>query len=250
MSVAADVMPSMRTAIALVLVLLAACGSTEPSGDRPDEPFERITCGGPLAFHPAVLDQQAVAERGDDPAAAALREALAPADGDIDEALPESGWIEVTRTESMVKYLARGGRGPGLAILTVVLRDGQWTLDRSGRCELLPEMRAGLDLAKFRVAADQQLGPDTTEVEILVTELGCSSGQDAQGRIVVDRILPSDDSLIVVMATVPRDGEQECPDNPETPFLLELPEPLGNRSLLDGSEIPPRDATACHRFAC
>ena len=134
--------------------------------------------------------------------------------------------------------------------MTVVLRGGQWTVDGTGRCELLPEMRAGLDLAKFRVAADQQLTPDTREVEILVTELACSSGQDAQGRIVVDRILPSDTSLIVVMATVPRGGAQECPDNPETSFLLELSEPLGDRLLLDGSEIPPRDAPACHRFAC
>jgi hypothetical protein len=67
---------------------------------------------------------------------------------------------------------------------------------------------------------------------------------------VVDRILPSDASLIVVMATVPRGGAQDCPDNPETSFLLELPEPLGDRLLVDGSEIPPRDATVCHLFAC
>ena len=56
--------------------------------------------------------------------------------------------------------------------------------------------------------------------------------------------------MVVVIGTVPRGGAQECPDNPETPFLLALPEPLGDRVLLDGYSIPPRDATECHRFAC
>jgi hypothetical protein len=237
--------------IALIagVIALAACGSPEPSDNRPEQAFTRITCGGPPAFHPSVLDQEGGAERGDDPAAATLRAALAPANQDSD-ILPDTGWIAVTRSESMVKYLARGGDGPGLGIVTVVRRDGQWTFDRSGRCELLPEIREGLDLAMFRVAPGQQLTPEITDVEVLVQELACNSGQDARARVRVDRILPGDSSVIVVIATVPRGGAQDCQNNPETPFLLELPEPLGDRVLLDGYSIPPRDATECHRFAC
>jgi hypothetical protein len=232
------------------VLVFAACAVAQPSDDQPEQPFTRVLCGGPPAFHPGVLDQEGGAEGADDPAAAALRAALAPTGGDIDEDLPNTGWIEVTRTESMVKYLARGGNGPGLAIVIVKLRDGQGRLDASGRCELLPEIRPGLELAMFRVAPGQQLTPEMTEVEVLVTELGCNSGQDARGRVRVERIVPGDSSVIVVMATAPRDGAQECPDNPETPFLLELPEPLGDRALLDGYSIPPRDARECHPFAC
>jgi hypothetical protein len=36
----------------------------------------------------------------------------------------------------------------------------------------------------------------------------------------------------------------------ETPYLLELSEPLGDRMLLDGAEVPPRDATTCHARVC
>jgi len=232
------------------VVVLAGCGVAQPSDDQHEQPFTSVVCGGPPAFDPGVLDQEGRAELADDPAATALRAALAPTGGDIDEALPDTGWIEVTRDESMVKFLAPGGDGPGLAIVRVVLRDGPWTLESSGRCELLPEIPAGLDLAMFRVAPGQELTPETTEVDVLVQELACNSGQDARGRVRVDRIIPGDSGVIVVMATEPRGGAQDCPDNPETPFLLELPEPLGDRALLDGYSIPPRDATECHRFAC
>ena len=237
---------AVRALLAAAFVL-AACDAVQPSDEPAEEPFTRILCGGPPAFHPDVLDQEGAAERGDDPAAATLRAALG---GDIDDTLPDTGWIEVTRTESMVKYLAVGGQGPGLAIVRARLRNGQWTVDGAGRCELLPEIRAGLRLAMFRLAPGQQLTPEMTEVEVLVTELACNSGQDARGRVRVERIIPGDSSVIVVMATAPRDDAQACPDNPETPFLLELPEPLGDRALLDGYSIPPRDATECHRFAC
>jgi hypothetical protein len=197
-----------------------------------------------------VLDQEGSAERGDDEAAAVLRGALAPTRDDTDEALPDTGWIEVSRTDTTIKYLARGGQGPGLAIVALVGRDGQWRLHGSGRCELVPEIRPGLDLAMFRVAPGEELTPESTNIEVLVTELGCNSGEDARGRIRVEHIVPGADSVTVVLVTVPRGGAQECPDNPETPFLLVLPEPLGDRVLLDGYSIPPRDATECHRFAC
>jgi hypothetical protein len=38
-------------------------------------------------------------------------------------------------------------------------------------------------------------------------------------------------------------GNQECPRNPDLPVEITLPEPLGDRKLVDGSTIPPRDAT-------
>jgi hypothetical protein len=237
---------SAAVALCICAVVVVGCQATP----NPVQPFARVTCAGPPAFDPAVLDQPGGAERGDGAEAAALRGALAPTNTDADVALPDSGWIQVTRTGAAVKYVAQGGEGPGLAIVALTRRDGQWILDRSGRCEVLPEIRAGLELAMWRVAAGQQLGPETTEVDVLVTELGCNSGQDAEGRVLVDRVVSDERSVIVVMATAPRGGAQECPDNPETPFVLNLPEPLGERVLMDGYSLPPRDATECHRFAC
>ena len=50
-------------------------------------------------------------------------------------------------------------------------------------------------------------------------------------------------SVTVTYSVRHKVGAQDCQGN--TPFAVELklPEPLGARMLLDGSETPPRDAT-------
>jgi hypothetical protein len=60
-------------------------------------------------------------------------------------------------------------------------------------------------------------------------------------------------AMTVVFAAVrPDDAEGSCirQVTVETPYLLELSEPLGDRMLLDGAEVPPRDATTCHARVC
>jgi hypothetical protein len=84
---------------------------------------------------------------------------------------------------------------------------------------------------------------------VLVTEHACNSGEDARGRITVAAIDEDDDSVTVTLAVRPRGGAQECPSNPETPFVIELSAPLGDRALLDGSSVPARDATVCPDIA-
>ena len=238
------------------LLMLGGCGTQPPTTEESGGPgvafqqaFPRVTCGGPPGFDPALLDEPGRAEQGNDPTASALRAALVPKEGETD-VLPDTGWVEVTRTDDLVKFIADGGDGPGLAIVTIQQRDGQWLPDVSGRCDLRPELRDGLNLAQFRVAPHEQLTADTTELDVLVLEGACTSGEDAQGRIVEPTIVRGSDALTVVFATVPLDGAAECEITPETPFVLELPEPLGDRMLLDGSSIPPRDATTCHPRVC
>ena len=214
-----------------------------------EQAFPRLTCGGPAGFDRRLLDGPGQAEQGDDATAAALRSTLVLAEGETDS-LPDTGWIEVTRTEQNIRYLARGGQGPGLAIATIQLRDGQWIPDASGRCDLRPELREGLNLAQFRVADYERVTAETTEMDVLVLESACTSGEDARGRIVEPTIVSDSESVTVVFATVPLEGAADCDITPETPFVLELPEPLGERVLLDGSQVPPRDATTCHPRVC
>ncbi len=110
---------------------------------------------------------------------------------------------------------------------------------------LQPDAGSDLHRASFRVAPDVELTPDLTEIEVLVTERACNSGEDASGRIEEPVVTLGAESVTVVFAVRPRGGAQECPSNPETPYVLVLAEPLGDRVLLDGSEMPPRDATEC-----
>jgi hypothetical protein len=105
-----------------------------------------------------------------------------------------------------------------------------------------------MGIASFRVEP-AALDPAATEIPVLVTERACNSGEDARGRIVVSAIRADDDAVTVTLAVRTRGGAQSCPSNPETPFVLELEEPLGDRQLLDGSSIPARDATVCPDIA-
>ena len=235
--------PGRRSLLTAPVLALSACSLflSAAAGD--------LTCDGGPSFSPEALEGPADAENGPGSAAEALRRHLARDEIDIDS-LPDAGWIEVSRTDASAFYLTPDPAAEGSWIYASVDHDGEgWEVDGWGGCSLQPDVGPGLGIASFRIAPDVELDPDSTEVAVLVTERACNSGQDARGRIVVAAIDGKDDRVTVTLAVRPRGGAQTCPSNPETPFILELPEPLGDRALLDGSSVPPRDATICPDIA-
>lgn len=240
-------------AIALALFLLTACSATDPppSDDAPGMPLPgRVSCGQVAPSFPlAVLDQDGDVHPGNDAPAAILLATLRETQGLPEgERLPSTGWIRAVQTEDIVLFVAPGGAAPW-SMVKVQLRDGIWGFDASGQCRLQPELPAGVGSAVFRLAPPADLGPDATRVDLLVTETACNSGDDARGRVRVLDIIPAAETVTVLLGVAPRPGDHECPSNPETPFTLELPEPLGDRILLDGSSVPARDATSCPDLA-
>lgn len=207
-----------------------------------------LTCGGSPSFSAEILEGPARAETGDGPAAEALRRHLGTENIDIDW-LPDAGWLEISNIGGSVHYLARDPAAESSWFYATVARDGgEWRVSGWGGCTLEPDVGPGLGIASFRVEGDD-LDPAATSIPVLVTERACNSGEDARGRIVVSAIEVEDDAVSVTLAVRPRGGAQACPSNPETPFVVDLPEPLGDRRLLDGSSIPPRDATVCPDIA-
>ena len=237
----------------LVGLLLAGCAAdssptpsiTAPGAVDPGTVAANVTCGGP-PFPASVLTEEGNAELADGPEADALRELL-----DRPEAaglLPRTGWRLAVHTDDKVVYIAdvpARGDEPSLADVTLELANGTWRMFGFGQCRPVPDVGPGLGLAEFRVAPHEDLEPGVTAIDVLVTERACNSGEDASGRIVRPSILTAADSVTVVFAVRPRGGNHTCPSNPETPFILELREPLRDRVLLDGSSIPARDATTC-----
>ncbi len=235
----------MRTALALIAILLVGCTAQPDLPSTVAEPRlpGRVTCGDRSvpAFPLAVLDQDGNVDPGEDEPAALLQAVVR----ESAETLPEDGWIRVVETADTVMFVARGGAGMAWSMVKFQLRDGVWQADAYGQCRLQPAIPDGTNLAVFRVAPDAELGPEATDVPLLVTETACNSGEDARGRIRVLDIIPAGGTVTILLGIVPRPGGHECPSNPETPFSLELPEPLGDRVLLDGSSVPARDATTC-----
>ena len=86
-------------------------------------------------------------------------------------------------------------------------------------------------------------GPDATSIAALIQEEACASGRSPKGRVLEPQLFSSSDAILVTVWVRDQVGGQDCQGNPTFPLEISLTEPLGERRLLDGSEVPPRDAT-------
>lgn len=91
--------------------------------------------------------------------------------------------------------------------------------------------------------AREKPGPEATTIPALIVERACASGKSPDGRLLPPQVFSSADAILVTVWVVRRPGGQDCQGNPPFAIEIELTEPLGDRKLLDGSEVPPRDAT-------
>ena len=83
-----------------------------------------------------------------------------------------------------------------------------------------------------------KIDPGSTSIPILVVEQGCSSGANAEGRIVAD-VIESNDQVRIDVAVKPLEGAQTCEGIPPTLYTVELDEPLGDRQIV-GTSDPER----------
>jgi hypothetical protein len=73
---------------------------------------------------------------------------------------------------------------------------------------------------------------------VLLTERECVSGQEIGDRLVGPQIVMTDSSIRIAFAANPPEGDAfTCQGNPETPFVLELPQPIGDREIIEGYGI-------------
>jgi len=80
---------------------------------------------------------------------------------------------------------------------------------------------------------------DSTELQLLVTETDCNSGQAADGRVKLVSLKETADTVTVTIGVKPRGGNNTCPGNPATPFTVTLDDPLGDRTIIDGTRGLP-----------
>jgi hypothetical protein len=83
----------------------------------------------------------------------------------------------------------------------------------------------------------------STSINAFVRELACASGKSPKGRIEGPLFDLSETAVTVTFGVRPLPGDQDCQGNPLEPVTFTLPEPLATRALLDGGDVPPRDAS-------
>jgi hypothetical protein len=107
---------------------------------------------------------------------------------------------------------------------------GSWTGD-----ELGDPVAARWSLADPQVSPD----PGATELALMIAEVPCSSGSPIEGRTEPPVIETSATSVIITIKVHQLlGGLQTCPLH-LWPMTVRLPEPLGDRQLLDGGQVPP-----------
>jgi hypothetical protein len=211
----------------------------------PRDDSELFICSdGPPAFRAADLEAPTGAEREDHPAAQVLRDHAADPGGA--EEVPATGWRVLYRSDREVLYMCdesfedEDGEGIEHHLVSVKrARDGSWEWSTSSHYfESFDVIRDGNPASEWRLdpSADPP-GPDDTELQVLVTECHCASGQSAEGRIEQPDVFYGDDEIRIVAYVTALGGSQRCPGNPPTPAVFVLPEPIGGRRLVDAGRF-------------
>jgi hypothetical protein len=238
-------------AVALVM-LVSGCAQAgaaggSPVGDASVEESEYLCQGTPVPA--SVLTDGATADQLGEEAAAALDGAGVP---DID---PEQ-WRVLTETDTKV-YLVRelpeprdsDGEQRTHEVLGIVWVDeteegGEgWQFYRHGDCALRYDL-GDLGGATVALDPDNPPDPDSSQVHLLVTEFACASGELADGRVALARLVEHEDRVEIVVGVEPPPGIQTCQSHSPTPFIVELDEPLGSRTLVDAAVYPERELAA------
>ena len=96
---------------------------------------------------------------------------------------------------------------------------------------------SGEAAAVWNVAPGQSLDADSTAFTALVHRVGCNSGVTGD---VNDPTIEVDDEEVVITFTVSpgEPSSASCPGNEPIAYEVELPEPLGDRKLIDGECAP------------
>jgi hypothetical protein len=149
-----------------------------------------------------------------------------------------AGWRVLASTDDEILY----GRGRPPELLTISVRRnrrGRWSALGVSNRRPLRVTRDGVRASSWRLDPDFRLAPDTRELRILVTEQTMSSGALADDRLLTPEIYLDDDELLLRLYVRPIEGYVGRAKKYETPVIIDLPESVGDRKVLDGALYEP-----------
>ena len=95
----------------------------------------------------------------------------------------------------------------------------------------------GAEAARWRLDPSFTHAPESTDIPLLVQEAACASGTPATGRIDLS-VRYSAAAVTIDIRVRPLVGDQSC-QAVETPYSVQLREPLGQRELVDANARMP-----------
>ena len=218
---------------------LAAGGSGGPDPavkQWPNWPGQ-VSCSGPPFKPLVVFSGPTDAERGNRPSEVALREVLAEGLY-ADFGAPKHNWRLLVETSGYAQF-ASGRLGHRAQTISVARRGKGWEqIGYSSNCEPAV-LRGGRQAITWALAPGQHLSPTTQSIEVELLGGECDSGQSENERLETPVFREESGAVLMALWIRPVHGPQTCQALIEPPVTIQLPEPLGQRRLLDGSVFPP-----------
>lgn len=128
----------------------------------------------------------------------------------------------------------------------VEIRYSRW-LDESDDQGCNPRVVYPEGMAPMHAVLDPAFPPpnaDTTTIHLIVHEQACASGQLPGDRLLEPQVIETDTEVLLGFGAVRVVGGAGCAGNlGGTPLTIELASPLGERTIADGTYLPPRPIT-------
>lgn len=155
---------------------------------------------------------------------------------------PQDGWQILYLTDHEA-HLVATTENSGLAHMYLTDDGSGWTW--SGSSLAGDECRLEFVSSKTVNTVDWRLDPEaealtqeSTEIDVILHERDCVGGREIGDRLLGPQIVMTGSHVFVAFAAERPEGEAfECPGNPDMPYTVELPMPLGDRELVEGLEI-------------
>ena len=112
---------------------------------------------------------------------------------------------------------------------------------RGVTCEPTLVFPEGLNRVEIRLDPDSPPDPDSRTIHVLATEVECASGREMGDALQGPQVVETKTAVLLAFAAIPlAEPEVNCQGNPSTPVTIELAQPLGVRTIHDGSYVPPK----------
>ena len=221
--------------------------SSEPFEPLPaqglDDPM--VVCGDWEAIPSSHLAHLPSIDSFDHPAIDALRAELAEPSG---KPLPEGRWVVMSIGTYRAEFAALSPDGSGSIgfanrhhdIVDWKVAGHAWDRPWGAACGPRVPLAPGLGVVDVQLDPRSLPTPDSTTVDLLVTQQGCNSGEAMGDNLLGPQVRETEDAVLVAFAVRVSGGPAACPDNPPSRVTVELSKPLGERTVRDGLFVSPQ----------
>lgn len=155
-----------------------------------------------------------------------------------------AGWRELATTDDEILYAK--GRPPRL--LTVAVKRGgrreKWAVVGVSNSRQLRASRQGIRASSWRLDPEFETSPGQSELHLLVTEQTQATGVMADDRLLAPDLYVGSDELILRFYIKALEGYTGRTRRYETAVTVNLPEPVGERAVVDGAVYEPPGSPA------